>query len=291
MNWAALPPLSALRAFAAYAETGSVQQAGARLNVSHAAISQQIRALESHTGLALLNRSGRSMALTPDGQALAYVLSEAFGQIAETVEALTGADAERPLHIACTPSFASNWLMPRLASFRADSPDVEIMIDPNPARTDPAPGGVDVALRYGRGPWPGLEHEPLMDAPLVVVGAPDLFPDGPPGHPEALLRVPWIQELGTNETSRWLEARGVTARHAASVTHVPGNLMIDGVRQGQGIAVTTRLAVEHDLAAGTLLALFEDSDPQGYNIVTRPGVPRAPLATFLRWLRREAAKS
>lgn len=288
MKWSSLPPLSALRAFCAYAQTGSVIQAGAALNVSHAAISQQMRALETHMGVALLDRSGRQLELTSEGEALANVLRDGFGRIAETVQALTGADADRPLQVACTPSFAAGWLMPRLARFRAEHPGLEMMILPSPARTDPSPGGIDVALRYGTGPWPGFDHDLLLPAPLVVVGSPGLFPDGPPDHPEALLNLPWLQELGTHEATRWLESRGVTGNRSASVTHVPGNLMLDGVRTGQGIAVMTRLSVETELDNGRLLALFEDDEGAGYHILTRPGPPRPPVKAFLRWLRREA---
>lgn len=292
MDWTKLPPLSALRAFAAYAQTGSLAQAGAALNVSHAAISQQMRGLETHLGLALVDRSGRQMALTAEGAALASALHDGFDRMLETIEALTGANADRPLHIACTPSFAANWLMPRLAGFRAQHPDINLVIDPNPALTDPKPDGTDVALRFGTGPWPGLENQPLMPAPLVVVGAPQLFPDGPPEHPRDLLSLPWLREIGTSETSQWLLMRGVEELYGAAVTQVPGNLMIDGARQGQGVAVTTRLAVEGDLAAGTLLALFEDdTQGAGYHIVTRPGPLRPPLRAFVTWLRKETAKT
>ncbi|WGW03866.1 LysR family transcriptional regulator [Tropicibacter oceani] len=291
MNWSSLPPLSALRAFAAYAQTGSVAQAGAALNVTHAAVSQQMRALETHLGLSLLDRSARSLSLTPEGEILARALLDGFGQLIQTVEALTGADAGRPLHVACTPSFAANWLMPRLAGFRALCPDVELMINPDPRLTDPAPGGVDVALRYGTGPWKGLDSRLLMRAPLVVVGAPSLFQSGLPQTPRDLVTVPWLQELGQNETSRWLETRGIVGQRLASVTHVPGNLMIDGVRSGQGIAIATRIAVAEDLRAGRLLALFEDAGDAGYHIVTAPGVTRPALRDFIRWLRREAAEN
>ena len=92
MNWSSLPPLAALRAFAAYTETRSVNAAGGLLNVSHAAISQQMRALESHLGVALLDRSGRKLALTHEGETLGRNLIEAFGSITQTVEALTGAE-------------------------------------------------------------------------------------------------------------------------------------------------------------------------------------------------------
>ena len=96
IDWLTLPPPTALRAFAAFAETGSVISAGTALNVSHAAISQQLRALETHMGVALVDRSGRAMALTVEGRQLASALRTGVGAIAASVEALRGADAARP---------------------------------------------------------------------------------------------------------------------------------------------------------------------------------------------------
>lgn len=290
MDWRSLPPLSALRAFAAYAQTGSVEQAGALLNVSHAAISQQLRALESHTGLALLDRSGRSMVLTETGQALARAVEDGFGQIGQAVNALTGAEAVRPLHVTTTPSFASYWLMPRLAGFRAEAPGVDLMLNPTPQLADPAPGDIDVAIRYGDGNWPGFESEMLVPSPIVVVGAPSLVEDVARLSPSDLTRYPWLQELGSNEASRWLQKKGVQDAPPAGVVSVPGNLMIDGARAGQGVAVTTFVAVADDVAAGRLNILFQEEDTNGYHIVTIPGVPRPPLRAFLRWLRREGRK-
>jgi LysR family glycine cleavage system transcriptional activator len=288
MDWRSLPPLSALRAFSAYAETGSVVAAGAALNVSHAAISQQLRSLESHLGLRLLDRSGRTLNLTADGQQLADALTAGFGRIWQTVEALTGADAGRALHVATTPGFASNWLMPRLASFRAAHPNVDIMINPSPALTNPAPGGVDVALRYGAGQWVGMDADLLMLSPLMVVAAPSLIGDLKPSRPQELTNFPWLQELGTSESSHWLARHGVTDTRVKGLIHVPGNLMLDGVRNGQGIAVSTRVSVEEDIRAGRLRLLFEDKQDEGYHIVTAPGIIRPALRDFIRWLRREA---
>lgn len=115
MDWTTLPPLTALRAFAAYADTGSMAQAGSRLNVSHAAISQQIKTLEDHLGLALLDRKRGNTTLTPEGRAIADTALSGFSAISELAAEVTGRDADRALHISTTPSFASSWLMPRLA--------------------------------------------------------------------------------------------------------------------------------------------------------------------------------
>ncbi|MFZ5962259.1 LysR family transcriptional regulator [Thalassococcus sp. BH17M4-6] len=288
IDWHTLPPLSALRAFSAYAETGSVTRAGARLNVSHAAISQQMRSLETHLGLSLLDRSSRSLSLTGEGRQLADALTEGFGRIAQVIEALTGADAHRPLYVTTTPSFAANWLMPRLAGFQQLHPEIDIMISPSPQMSDPAPGGIDVALRYGAGDWPGLASELLVHSPIAVVAAPSLIGDLAPGSPEELARFPWVQELGTSESSLWLAGKGVRNVGRLGVIHVPGNLMLDGARSGQGIAISTRVSVEEDLRAGRLRLLFEDRPDDGYHIVTAPGVARPPLRDFVAWLRREA---
>ncbi|EBA08068.1 LysR substrate-binding domain-containing protein [Sagittula stellata] len=291
MHWSRLPSLAALRAFAAYAETGSVSAAGDTLNVSHAAISQQLRALEAHLGLALLDRTGRKMALTADGDTLARTLRESFGQIATTLEALTGADADRPLLISTTPTFASGWLLPRLASFRAEHPEINLMIDPSADVRGLEPGGIDMALRYGNGSWPGLQSELFVRSPIVVVAAPGLVGDRPIESPADLSHLHWLQEYGTNEATSWFAQFGIERDSGLGFTSLPGNMMLEAARQGQGVAILARVFAEPDIAAGRLRLLFEDTRSKGYWIVTRPGVPRPPLKAFLRWLQRNAEKS
>ncbi|QFT64535.1 LysR family transcriptional regulator, glycine cleavage system transcriptional activator [Roseivivax halotolerans] len=289
MEWNGLPPLSALRAFSAYTETGSVTEAGRRLNVSHAAISQQLRALETHLGLKLLDRSGRSLSLTYEGHELAGALSEGFGLIARTIEALTGADAARPLQVTTSPTFAANWLMPRLAGFAGEHPDVEVMIAPTPHLVPLEPGGTDIAIRYGDGNWPGMDSTELMRSPINIVAAPSLVGDGPIPDLKELAGLPWLQELGTTEATEWLKSRGLEDARIRGI-HVPGNLMLDGARNGQGIAVSTRVAVEEDLRAGRLRLLFEERRDAGYHAVTLPGAKRPPVKDFLRWVIREAKR-
>lgn len=288
MDWRTLPPLTALRAFAAFAQTGSVVQAGAALNVTHAAISQQIRALEEGLGLALVDRAERRLRLTEDGARLARALNDGFGTIADCLADLTGAAQTRPLHVASTPSFAASWLMPRLGRFRAAHPDLDLLINPSPALTDPRPGGVDVALRYGLGTWPGLECAPLVVAPLVVVAAPSLVAERRIETPQDLLDLPWLQEPGHDETQFWLQRQGVTAPRRASLTQLPGHLLLDGLRAGQGVAVTSLAFVADDLEHGRLLRLFQDDAPRGYHICTLPGPMRPALRAFVRWLKQEA---
>jgi len=288
MEWRKLPPLSALRAFSAFARTRSVVAAGDALGVSHAAISQQLRVLEGHLNVALLDRSGRALRLTPKGERLAQEIGRAFAQMQEAIEEVTDARDARPLHISVTPTFAARWLMPRLAGFRAAYPDIDLMIDPTADLVTLAPDGIDVAVRFGAGDWPDLEATLLWESSMVVVAAPRLVGDLACDNLEALAEFPWIEEFGNSETSSWLKQHGVATR-AASVLRVPGNLMVDGARDGQGGAVTVRRFVERDIDAGRLRVLHEEKNAgTRYYIVTRQGVQRAPLNAMVSWLKREA---
>ncbi len=289
MSIRSLPPLAQLRAFAALAEAGGISGADLLLNVSHAAISQQVRALEAHLGLKLVEKQGRGVALTAEGARLGRVVSDGFGAMAREVEALTGADADRPLHVTTTPMFASGWLMPRIADFHARHPETELMVNPSPGLSDPAPGGFDLAIRYGHGDWPGLEAELLVESDFLVMAARRLIGDRPIDSPRDLLGYPWMQELGTNEVADWLASQGGTEARVKSLTHLPGNLLLDGLRAGQGVAATSRTFVEADIARGDLRVLFTDADSgTGYFIVTPPGVLRPKARDFVRWLRRQA---
>jgi LysR family transcriptional regulator, glycine cleavage system transcriptional activator len=292
MDWRAMPSLTALRAFAALAATGSFTAAGAALNVSHAAVSQQVRALEDRLGVTLVRRDGRRVALTADGARLAATLDGAFLSIRRAVAELTGADAARPLQVTTTPSFAVSWLMPRISDFRHRHPEIELMLNPTVEIIELAPGGVDVAIRFGEGTWTGLRSELLFETSFVVVGARSLIGDRDITAPEQLLDLPWLQELGTNEISNWLRGRGVLSPKTENVTHLPGYMVLEGMRAGEGITSTARVFVERDVAEGRLVVLFEDLHPTtGYYIVTRPGVMRPPLKAFVAWLRRHARGS
>lgn len=286
--WRDLPPLGPLRAFAAFAEAGSVVRAGALIGVSHAAISQQIKVLEGQLGLALVARHSRELVMTPQGRKLAEAALAGFGGIAQAARGLTGADAARPLVVTTTPAFAGGWLLPRLADFRARHPGIDLVIDPTPDLRDIGPDGAEIALRYGQGDWPGLEARLLLQSSVVVVAAPALVAGRQVAGVADLADLPWLQELGTSETTAFLDKQGVerSARHG--MTSLPGNLMLDAARNGQGVAVIARAFVEPDLAAGRLRLLYEDTEREGYFIVTRPGALRPSARAFVLWAMRQS---
>lgn len=289
MTWRDLPPLAALRAFAAYCDTGGVTEAGNALGVSHAAVSQQLRTLETHLGISLFDRSGRAMKLTGDGEILAQGCADGFACIRRAVSLVTGAEAARPLHISPTPSFAAAWLMPRLPDFRASHPGINMVLDPRAELVSPSPVDVDLSIRYGPGGWSGVDDELLIETPMVIVAAPGLVAGHDTSDPEVLSRLPWLEENGITESTKWLQDHGISQGVRGTLTRVPGNLLIDGARDGQGLIVTVRLFVEADIRAGRLKVLQQEDKPgAGYHLVTRPGVMRPPLRAFVKWIRRAA---
>lgn len=290
-DWRTLPPLSALRAFAAWAETGSVVTAADRLGVTHAAISQQIRALEKALDQDLVTRAGRRIEMTDQGRRLADGLARGFGAIADVVAELRAAQDTRPLQITTTPMFASAWLVPRLGGFRAEHPAIDLVIDPTPGLRVLEPGGFDAAIRSGLGIWPGMKALLLVPAPQIVVAAPALLGGIAPGDPEGLTHLPWLIELGHNEATEFLQRHGIARGLSSGVTHLPGNLILDAVRAGHGLAVVTEAMAAQDIAAGRLQVVLREAEMRGYYLLTRPGLQRPPLRAFTRWITREAARA
>jgi LysR family transcriptional regulator, glycine cleavage system transcriptional activator len=287
--WRDMPPLTALRAFSAFADAGTLAAAGAQTGVTHAAISQQIRALEAHLRVALVVRSARGLVLTGEGRDLARGLADGFGSISATLRALTADEGARPLRVTTTPAFAGGWLMPRLADFRRHHPGVDLMIDPTADIVPIGPEGADLALRFGNGSWPGLDARLLLRSSVVVVAAPALMAGRRADCVADLAGLPWLEELGTSEATAFLEKYGLTRQGGHGLTSMPGNLVLDAARDGQGLAVIARAFVEGDLAAGRLVVVHEDSEREGYFIVTRPGVLRPAVKAFVAWAVRAAA--
>jgi LysR family glycine cleavage system transcriptional activator len=186
-----------------------------------------------------------------------------------------------------TPSFAISWLMPRISDFRHKHPDVELMLNPTAEVVELKPGGVDLAIRFGKGDWTGLESELFIPTNFAVIGASCLIGDKKIESPEDLLEFPWLQEYGTNELAIWMERQGVVPKGKLNITHLPGYMVLEGLRRGHGISATAKTFVEPEIEAGNLRVLFEDGvyPGTGYHLVTRPGVNRPPLKAFMSWLR------
>jgi LysR family glycine cleavage system transcriptional activator len=288
MDWSHLPSLNSLRAFSVLAETNSYSAAARQLNVTHAAVRQQVKALESHLGTALAYRHGRGIRLTPEGTALARSLGDGFATIHRGVDALMDRQDERPVQITTSPAFAVEWLMPRIPEFQRQHPEITLMLNPTADVITLKPGGTDVAVRYIDS-YRAQESIPaLLLSDMVVVGAPALLGERSFDEPSALLDLPWMQELGTNEAVQWFNRRGVTLNRPLIISQMPGNLIMQALRRGGGISYTARAFFQDDIDAGRMRVLHSEPASGIYYLETADGPLRPAVKTFLAWLKSKA---
>ena len=285
-----LPPLNGLRAFEAAARHLSFTRAAAELNVTQAAISHQIRQLEDRLGVKLFVRRNRTVLLSEAGQAYLPPLRDAFDMIDHATDRLLRRDETAPLVISSTASFATKWLVPRLAAFQALHPEIEVQISTSIDLVDFQRDAVDAAIRWGLGKWPGLHVERLFSQEMFPVCAPALA-KGRNGlkSPSDLARVPLLHVTTARDDWRlWLTAAGVKGVDA-SRGPVFDQLMtaqqaaIDGV----GVALGHTEMVARDIAAGRLVQPFDLKLPidAAYYFVAPPSaLKRRNVKAFHDWL-------
>ncbi len=288
MDWSRTPSLNSLRAFAVLAETGGYTVAAQRLNVTHAAISQQVKALESRLGATLALREGRGIRLTEVGRALARDLNAGFEIIGLGLDRVTEASAGQPVQVTMSPAFAVEWLMPRIAEFQTAHPDITLLLNPTAERIELKPGGIDVAIRYRDRRRPVKDLMPILISDMVIVGTPALIGDHHIEEPASLVDLPWLQELGTNEVAEWLTYRGVVPDKPPSINQMPGNLIMSAVRRGDGITYTARAFFRDELDAGTMVELFSEPAFGLYYLEAASNSHRPAVKTFIDWLSTKA---
>jgi len=294
-----LPPLTAIRYFEAAARHLSLTKAAAELHVTHSAISHQIKALEQWLGVPLFRRINRAVVLTEAGQAYVKPVKEAFERLAEASRVLKAREQAGTLTVSVVPSFAAKWLVPHLGSFRRRHPDIDVRVSATGRVVDFGREDVDVAIRYGRGNWPGLRIEPLIRANLVPVCSPQLLHGPLPlREPADLLRHPLVHDHDWPDDLwiRWLKAAGVEVtklRPALSFNY--SNLMIQAALDGLGVALTEEALVKDDLAAGRLVKPFDvnlgGSDAGYFIVAPETSAERPKVKAFREWLLAEIAAS
>ncbi|HKA87108.1 MAG TPA: LysR substrate-binding domain-containing protein [Haliangiales bacterium] len=292
-----LPPLTAACAFEACARHGSTVAAAAELGVTHGAVSKQVALLERWLEVALFDRTGGRLTPTSAGARYAATLGRALDQIDAATRDAAAADAGTAVvRVSTTASFAALWLLPRLPAFRAHHPGIEIWVSETRAAVDVGEArGADVALRTGRGPWPGVRAEALMSDHLIPVCAPPLAPR---------LRVPADLARATllhDEDPRaawpiWLDAAGLgrPAWGERGPRIADGALLLLAAADGHGVALArARLAAVY-LRDRRLVQPFGPAVPLGpayWLVLPARGtpLPRA-VRTFASWVREAARK-
>lgn len=284
MDWMNLPPLNSLRAFSALADAGSYTQAADRLNVTQAAVSQQVKALEKHLGVSLVTRLGRGTELTGPGARLARELSLGFDIISRGVERLAEDAAHRPVQVTMSPAFAVEWLLPRISEFQHAHPEITLMLNPTSEMMELKPGGIDVAIRYRDQRRPAPEADTVLLSDMIVIGTPALIGDRDLSDPASLAELPWLQELGTNEAAEWFTYHGVVPERPLTLNHMPGNLIMSAVRRGDGLTYSARAFFQDDLKAGRVTELFSDPLFGIYYVETAKDYERPEARKFVKWL-------
>lgn len=287
-------PLHALHAFESAARHGSYSLAANELHVTHSAVSQQIRSLESALGVTLFERQGRLMLLTKEGTLLFRRIQPALQQIGRAVSEVGALKHAPSITVTTLQSFANRWLLPRLGKFQKLQPQVSVHIQASADLKDLARAEADIAIRYGRGNWKGCDAEPMMEEWLFPVCSPSFNKGRLPKTIAGLKRYRILRDDCQIEWTAWAKHAGVDfADFMHEATYSDSNLMLGAAMAGQGIAIGRSALVSADLAAGRLVRVFDliAPAPYSYHLVTASGRSKPPhLQAFEEWLRQEAAK-
>jgi LysR family transcriptional regulator, glycine cleavage system transcriptional activator len=285
------PSLPALRAFAATAQSLSFSVAAQNLYMTQSAVSHHITQLETLLGCALFVRYHRSIALTAAGEVYLAQIAPALASIAAATQALSAqSKAVRPLRIALLPSFAANWLVPRLGHFRARHPAIALELMPSLALADVAGGEVDFAIRYGAGRWQGVRSQHLQNARLTPVASPQFLARfGMPRTPIHMLKMPLLLNLKPVDWQLWLQHVGIKSPLLNGMQLTDYNIALQAALDGQGVLLGRIELIAARLARGELHALFPNqvlSDRRAaYWLVRAKTVVENPAAEmFIDWL-------
>ena len=295
-------PLNALRAFDAAARHMSFKLAADDLSVTPAAISQQIRSLEEFLGVELFRRTNRSLVLTEAAQLSLAPLKEGFERMEEAVDILTESKTSNVLKVSVSPSFASKWLVPRLASYYERRPDAIVKISATMQITDFKAEDVDIAIRYGIGNYTGLYEEEILRETIFPVCSPDLIEDKDSmSSPCAILNHTLIHDDSMSEDesvptwAMWLKAAGVEMPDGTPALHFNTHaLAIEAAVAGRGVALARSAIAEEDLKAGRLIQPFGEAVPINfahYIVCPEDKLKNERVQDFIDWIRAETGKA
>ncbi len=288
-----LPPLKALEAFRYAAEAQSFKRAAERLHVTQAAISQQIKTLEQHLGLALFRRLTREVVLTPEGQQLLPFVSKAFSALEQGVASLGQDPQPNRLTMSVLPSFAGRWLVPRLGSFQQQHPDLTIHLTPNLNLSMFEGNDLDLAVRFGRGKYPGLSARLLQQEYLLPVCHPSLIDLQQP-IPEQLVRLPLLADDAPDMENVWPQfeqALGLSLQQDSTRLYVSdATMLVEALLSGQGFAMLRFSLAYELLQRGQLICpipIYLKSVFDYYLVAPELNFQRPKVRQFETWIRRE----
>jgi len=287
-----LPPLNAIRAFEAAARHLSITVAADELNVTPGAVSRQIRSLEETMGIQLLHRGHRQITLTRAGEDYYRAVTKAIDALREATRRLTKQAKRKQLKIRAYTTFAMRWLIPRLSSFHAANPGIEVLLTASLDPVDFRKEDIDGAIRLGDGKWSGTNVYRLVPNVLVPVCSPKLLAgNARVRKPADLQHQTLLHSIARPDDWRqWLEAVGVEALvdSRGGMTYQSSAMAYAAAVEGKGFAIAQRFLVADDLESGKLAAPFRQTVDMGdytYYLLTPADRKESPsMATFRQWL-------
>jgi LysR family glycine cleavage system transcriptional activator len=293
-----LPPLTALRAFDAAARHMSFAKAAEELHVTPAALSFQIKSLETHLGAPLFRRLNRAVALTEAGHALAPGASDGFQTLAAAWRAAERTQDNQTLTVTAGPAFTAKWLAPRLYEFAQSHPEVELRFSASLKQMDFGRDAIDVAIRFGRGTDEGLYAIPLAEEWLCPVMTPALAAKYP--TPQSLIDAPLIFDDSISfieprmDWEIWFRAMGIDFAPTYGPRFSQADHAIDAALAGVGVVLGRRALVVKDLDDGRLIAPFPTALNTGvrFRFLCAKGTEHRPqIAAFRSWMMAEIEKT
>lgn len=290
-----LPPLNSLRAFAAIARHLSFKRASEELHVTPAALSHQVKGLEANLGVKLFHRGNRHISLTNAGKLIQSDIEEGFASFERALARLQTEKGNRVLVLSAGPAFAAKWLSPRLPRFIEQHPDIDLRVSANLNFSDFTADGVDVAIRFGSGDYPGLFVEPLMEETFLPLCRPALR-EGPNPimRPEDLAHHTLIHDdslatvKGAPTWATWLKRAGlarIDTTHGPRFNHA--NHALDAAREGGGVLFGRKILASEDILSRRLIAPFDLAlkPGLGFFLVCPAGTEnRAETQAFRNWI-------
>lgn len=287
-----LPNLNSIRAFEAVARHLSITGAAKELNVTQAAVSHQIKGLEAQMGVMLFRRHNKGLLLTKEGQAMVQPMTNAFDMIADATNLILNSEIQI-LKVSMLSSFATGWLMPRLAGFYAEYPNIDIRVMVTGKDFDLLKAGdVDLDLRYGDGKWPHVECQKFMAEEIFPVCSPALLKgDIPLKILDDLSQHVLLHDHKDIGWKEWLDdagIKGINYSRGPGFSHA--HLTLQAAILGHGIALGRMPLVSESLRRGDLVKPFDISLPTGmgyYMVNTNTATDKSKIRSFTNWLMEE----
>lgn len=287
-----LPRLSSLLMFESAARHKSFTLAARELQVTQAAVSQQVRALERELGIVLFKRLHRGLEMTPEGGRLQRAVSMVFEHLAITTDELRAAAHSARIAVGVTFAVATFWLVPRLPRFRALHPHIDLHVAATDRGFEQIAPQVDAGIAYGMGHWPGFKSTLLREGEVFPVCSPDYLRRRPPLTRVDQLRHETLLSIdddrpGLMDWPLWFAEQGLKGYSSSRNLKINSHpLLMQAACEGQGIALGWALLCDDLLRTGKLLRPLAATvrTPRAFYFVTSERRDGEEVRAFREWV-------